>query len=277
MGLLDGKVAFITGVARGQGRSHALRMAEEGADIIGIDLCRQLESVEYPMATEEDLAETEKLVEARDRRLLASRVDVRDRPGLEDAIERGVAELGHLDVVVANAGIAPVTAGVDHGQQAWYDAIDVLLTGVYHTVDLAGRRMADQGTGGAIVITSSVAGFKGAGSVPLAASSPGGVGYVAAKHGVIGVMRHYAALLAPYNVRVNSVHPTGVNTPMVVNDAFARFFETYPDAGASLQNALPVEMIEAEDVTNAVVWLCSDQARYVTGVTFPVDAGLMIR
>ena len=277
MGLLEGKVAFITGVARGQGRSHAVRLAEEGADIIGVDLCRQVETVEYPMATEEDLAETEKLVEDRDRRILASRVDVRDRAGLQDAIERGVAELGRLDIVVPNAGIAPVPGEGDHGQQAWHDAIDILLTGVYHTVDLAGRRMVDQGTGGAIVITSSVAGLTGFGTVPLAASNPGLVGYVAAKHGVIGVMRHYAALLAPYNVRVNSVHPTGVNTPMIANEAFARHFETYPDAAAALQNALPVEMIEAQDVTNAVVWLCSDQARYVTGVTLPVDAGLLIR
>ena len=272
---LAGKVAFITGAARGQGRAHAVRMAEEGADIIGVDLCDQLDSVGYAMATEQDLAATERLVEDRDRRILASRVDVRDRGGLQHALERGVAELGRVDIAVANAGIAPLVGDVDH-QQAWYDAIDVLLTGVYHTVDLAGRSMVAQGHGGAIVITSSLAGLGGYGSLPVEASSPGWVGYIAAKHGVVGVMRHYAALLAPHEIRVNSVHPTGVNTPMIDNEHIREFFAGFTDP-TSLQNALPVTMIEPEDISNAIVWLCSDQARYVTGVTLPVDAGALLR
>ena len=276
MGMLDGKVAFITGVARGQGRAHAVRMAEEGADIIGVDLCEQLETVEYPMATEDDLAETVRMVEERGRRIRAGRVDVRDRAALEEAIEQGAEELGgHVDIAIANAGIAPIPEFVDHGQQAWHDAIDILLTGAYHTVDLAGRRMVHQGSGGAIVITSSIAGLKGLGTMPLEGSGPGLVGYVAAKHGVVGLMRHYAALLAPFSVRVNSIHPTGVNTPMVVNEAFGQFIEKFAgDWGVG--NALPVPVVEPEDIANAAIWLCSDQARYVTGVTMPVDAGVMI-
>jgi SDR family mycofactocin-dependent oxidoreductase len=276
MGKLEGRVALITGVARGQGRAHAVRMAEEGADIIGVDLCGQIETVEYAMSTTDDLDQTVKLVEDTGRRIVARQADVRDRAELRAALEEGVAELGHLDIVVANAGIAPITADANQPQEAWQDAIDVLLTGVYHTVDLTGRQLVEQGTGGSIVVTSSVAGMKGFGS-SLAASRPGLVGYVAAKHGVIGIMRHYAAVLAPHRIRVNSLHPTGVNTPMIANEVIAGYFEQFPEAAAALQNALPVELVEGDDVANAAVWLCSDDARYVTGVMLPVDAGLTVR
>ena len=258
MGRLEGRVAFITGVARGQGRAHAVRMAEEGADIVGVDLCGHIATVEYPMATTDDLDQTVKLVEDTGRRIVARQADVRDRPELEAALEDGIHELGPVTIAVANAGIAPMSAGPDQDPQAWQDAIDVLLTGAYYTADLTGRRMVTQGRGGSIVLTSSVAGMKGFGS-SLAASGPGLVGYVAAKHGVVGVMRHYAAVLAPAGIRVNSLHPTGVNTPMIANQTIAAYFERFPEAAAALANALPVELVEADDVANAAVWLCSEE------------------
>jgi SDR family mycofactocin-dependent oxidoreductase len=276
MGRLEGKVAFITGAARGQGRAHAVKMAQEGADIIAVDLCEQIHSVDYPMATPEDLAETVKLVEDHDRRIVAKRADVRDRGALQAAVDAGVAEFGHLDIVVANAGIAPGMGDARHSPEGWHDAIDVLLTGVYYTLDVAVPSMVDQDMGGSIVITSSTAGLKGLGR-NLAASGPGFFGYTAAKHGVVGLMRLYANVLAPHRIRVNSLHPTGVNTPMIVNESFARFVEEFPDSANAMQNALPVELIEPEDIANAAAWLCSDEARYITGVTLPVDAGFTVR
>jgi SDR family mycofactocin-dependent oxidoreductase len=276
MGRLDGKVAFITGAARGQGRAHAVKMAQEGADIIAVDLCDQIASVEYPMATPEDLGETVKLVEDQDRRIVAERADVRDREALRGVVETGVAEFGHLDIVVANAGIAPIFGEVGKSPAAWHDSIDVLLTGVYHTIDVAVPQMLERDMGGSIVITSSTAGLKGMGR-NLSAARPGFFGYTAAKHGVVGLMRLYANLLAPHRIRVNTLHPTGVNTPMIVNESFARFVEENPDAGDALQNALPVELVEPEDIANAAAWLCSDEARYITGVTLPVDAGFTVR
>ena len=276
MGRLDGKVAFITGAARGQGRAHAVKMAEEGADIIAVDLCGQIGSVEYPMATPEDLAETVKLVEDHDRRIVAQRADVREREALRAVVDAGVAEFGHLDIVVANAGIAPIFGEVGKSQEAWHDSIDVLLTGVYYTIDVAVPPMVERDMGGSVVITSSTAGLKGLGR-NLSAARPGFIGYTAAKHGVVGLMRLYANLLAPHRIRVNTLHPTGVNTPMIVNESFAHFVEEFPDAGDALQNALPVDLVEPEDIANAAAWLCSDEARYITGVTLPVDAGFTVR
>jgi SDR family mycofactocin-dependent oxidoreductase len=275
MGKLDQKVAFITGAARGQGRAHAVKMAQEGADIIAVDLCDQIDTVEYPMATPEDLEQTVKLVEDNDRRIVARRADVRDRSALQAALDAGLAELGHVDIVVANAGIAPMGVGADT-PAAWSDAIDVLLTGVYHTIEVAVAPMLEQGHGGSIVITSSTAGLKGL-ARELEGLTAGMVGYTAAKHGVVGLMRIYANALAAHRIRVNTVHPTGVNTPMVVNDVFARLFEERPSMASAFQNALPVEMVEPEDIANAAAWLCSDDARYITGVTLPVDAGFTVR
>ena len=276
MGKLEQKVAFITGAARGQGRAHAVKMAQEGADIIAIDLCAQMDSVGYPMSTPEDLAETVKLVEDQDRRIVAQQADVRNRAALQAAVDAGIAEFGRLDIVVANAGIAPVFGTTGLAGDAWTDAIDVLLTGVYLTIDVAVPTMVAQDQGGSIVITSSTAGLKGIGR-NLAATSPGMIGYTAAKHGVVGLMRLYANLLAAHRIRVNSLHPTGVNTPMVVNEQFARFIEEFPNAGEAMQNALPVQLVEPEDIANAAAWLCSDEARYITGVTLPVDAGFTVR
>jgi NAD(P)-dependent dehydrogenase (short-subunit alcohol dehydrogenase family) len=206
---------------------------------------------------------------------VAQRADVRDRDALRAAVDAGLAEFGHLDIVVANAGIAPMGPSARSGE-AWRDAIDVLLTGVYQTIDVAIPAMVERDAGGSIVITSSTAGLKGLGR-SLDTLSAGFLAYTAAKHGVVGLMRMYANVLAPHRIRVNSLHPTGVNTPMVVNEVFAREVEAHPDMVNALQNALPVELVEPEDIANAAAWLCSDEARYITGVTLPVDAGFTVR
>ena len=266
MGKLDGKVAFITGAARGQGRSHAIRLAEEGADIIAVDVCAQIDSVPYPMATPDDLADTVKQVEGLGRRIVAREADVRDAAALRSALADGVAELGQVEIVLANAGIAPMS--LDPRPQEWQDVIDVNLTGVYNTVEATRPGMVERGAGGAIVLTSSTAGINGIGG-----DAPGGLGYTAAKHGIVGLMRSYANILAPHRIRVNSVHPTGVRTPMVVNENMEKFLSADPAMGSAMANALPVDMVEPLDISNAIAWLVSDDARYVTGVTLPVDAG----
>jgi SDR family mycofactocin-dependent oxidoreductase len=268
-GSLKGKVALITGAARGQGRAHAVRLASEGADIIAIDLCDQIASVPYPLATPDDLAATVKLVEDTGARIVAKEADVRDRASLSAAAQAGVDELGRLDIVVANAGIAPMQSGDD----GWRDVIDVNLTGVYNTIKAAIPTMVKQGMGGSIVLISSAAGLAG-----VASPDAGSVGYAAAKHGVVGLMRVYANLLAKQSIRVNSIHPTGVETPMINND-FTRGWlakmAADSDSPGSMGNALPVEVLQPEDIANAVAWLVSDQARYITGVTLPVDAGFL--
>lgn len=267
MGELSGKVAFITGAARGQGRAHAVKLASAGADIIALDLCAQIESVPYPLATPDDLAETVKLVEETGARILPYEADVRDRDAVKAAVRSGTEKLGdRLDIVIANAGIAPMAAA-----EAWQDVIDVNLTGVYHTIDVAMKPMIKFGNGGAIVLTSSVAGLVGIGA-PMA----GSVGYAAAKHGIVGLMRAYANFLAAYSIRVNSVHPAGVNTPMIDNDFTRSWLDGLAQdsaGGPDMGNALPVQALEPEDIANAVFWLVSDAARYVTGVALPVDAG----
>lgn len=265
-GQLEGKVAFITGAARGQGRSHAIRLAQEGADIIAVDICAQIDTVPYPMSTPDDLAETVRQVEALDRRIQASQADVRDRTALQAAFDAGVAALGPVDIVLGNAGIAPMS--LRPTAREWQDVIDVNLTGVYNTVEVAKTPMIERGQGGAIVLTSSTAGLNGIGG-----NTPGGLGYTAAKHGVVGLMRSYANYLAPHRIRVNTVHPTGVNTPMVVNEPMQEYLQADPSMGQALANALPVDMLEPVDISNAILWLVSDAARYVTGVTLPVDAG----
>ncbi len=265
MPALDGKVAFITGAARGQGRAEAVRLASDGASIIAVDICDQIASVPYPLATPDDLALTVKLVEDTGARIVAQQADVRDQDALKNALAAGIDELGRLDIVVANAGIAPMQSGPD----GWQDVIDVNLTGVYHTVEVAIPTLIEQGDGGAIVLTSSVAGLIGVGS-----HDAGAVGYVAAKHGIVGLVRLYANLLAPHSIRVNSVHPAGVDTPMINNEATRQWLGSIADkTPQEMGNALPVQVLQPEDIANAVAWLVSDEARYVTGVTLPVDAG----
>ncbi|GAA4728474.1 mycofactocin-coupled SDR family oxidoreductase [Actinomycetospora chibensis] len=274
MGQLDGKVAFITGAARGQGRSHALRLAREGADIIGVDLCEQVGTVQYAMSTPEDLAQTAKEVEDLDRRIVTRQADVRDKRGLQEAFDAGVAELGRVDIILANAGIANQVGGEpDDEERGWQDVIDINLTGVYNTVRVAAPRMIEQGDGGAIVLTSSTQGLSGRGGDGGGAMS----GYAAAKHGVVGLMRTFAHWLAPHSIRVNTVHPTGVNTPMVVNPQLEAWMAANPEKGDALANLLPVEMVEAVDISNAILYLVSDAGRYVSGVTLPVDAGFSVK
>ncbi|KRD08500.1 3-ketoacyl-ACP reductase [Mycobacterium sp. Root265] len=267
MGSLSGKVAFITGAARGQGRAHAVTLASEGADIIAVDLCDQIASVPYPLASPDDLAATVKLVEETGARIYATEADVRERDSLKSALRAGTELLGdRLDIVIANAGIAPMA-----GEDAWQDVIDVNLTGVYNTVDVAMKPMVKFGNGGSIVLTSSVAGLVGLGS-PIA----GSVGYAAAKHGIVGLMRVYANVLAQFNIRVNSIHPAGVDTPMIDNDFTRSWLEgmaQQSQRGPDMSNALPVQTLKVEDIANAVLWLVTDASRYVTGVALPLDAG----
>jgi SDR family mycofactocin-dependent oxidoreductase len=273
---LEGQVAFITGAARGQGRSHAIRLAEEGADIIAIDLCEPIDSVAYEMPTEEDLADTAKLVQDTGRRIVTAKADVRDRAGLQRALDDGIAELGRLDIVVANAGVMPVLGEKARPDNAWHDAVNVMLTGVYYTCEVAIPTLIKQGTGGSIVITSSTAGLKGITARPSMLNA-GMLGYHASKHGVVGLMRAYANALASESIRVNTVHPTGVNTPMVVNEAFLMWAMEEEGVVENFQNALPIPMIEPEDVSNAVAWLCMPASRAITGVALPVDAGFTLR
>jgi (+)-trans-carveol dehydrogenase len=275
MGRVEGKVAFVTGAARGQGRSHAVRLAEEGADIVAIDLCSQVDSVTYPMATPDDLLETVAQVEALDRRIVASHADVRDYAQLSSVLNDAVAELGRLDIVCANAGIYSRGRMVDMPEQTWRDMIDVNLTGVWHTCKAAIPHLVAAG-GGSMILTSSAVGLRAAQNVGH---------YAAAKHGLVGLMRTLALELAGDMIRVNSVHPTGVDTMMIQNDTLYHQMRpdldhpTRDDAAPIMQsmNALPIPWVEPVDISNAVLFLASDEARYVTGVTFPVDAGMTIK
>ena len=276
MGRVAGKVAFITGAARGQGRSHALRLAEEGADIIAVDICAQIDGVPFPMSTPADLEQTVKGVEALGRRILAIQVDVRDYDALKAALDAGVAELGRLDIVVANAGIGTFGRADELTDQAWRDVIDVDLKSVWHTAKAAIPHLRAGGRGGSIVITASGAGLKGSGNLAH---------YVAAKTGAVGLMRSLAVELAPDFIRVNAIAPTTVNTQMVHNDAMYQLFRpdlenpTLDDVlGAYTSiNLLPVPWVEPLDISNAVLFLVSDEARYITGVPLPVDAGFLLK
>jgi (+)-trans-carveol dehydrogenase len=274
-GRVEGKVAFITGAARGQGRSHAITLAREGADIIAVDLCAQIASVPYPMATPQDLAQTVKEVEATGRRIVATQADVRDYEALKRALNEGVARLGRLDIVSANAGIVSYDQAADLAEQTWQDVIDVDLTGEWHAAKAAIPHLRAAG-GGSMILTSSDAGLK-----PLQNLAH----YVAAKHGVIGLMRTLALELAPDFIRVNALAPTTVDTPMVMNEATYRLFRPDLDnptaedmAEASrATNVLPIAWVEPVEISNALLFLASDEARYITGVALPVDAGQAIK
>ncbi|WP_181779249.1 mycofactocin-coupled SDR family oxidoreductase [Pseudonocardia pini] len=273
MGKLDGKVAFITGAARGQGRSHAIRLAQEGADIIAVDWLQDISTVDYPMSTQSDLDETVKQIEGLDRRIHTTKADVRDFGALKAAYEAGVAELGPVDIVLGNAGICQLGSAEPDPVQAFNDVVGVNLVGVWNSVYVAAQDMIDRGQGGAIVLTSSTQGLSGRGSD----GSAGAQGYAAAKHGVVGLMRSFANWLSPHGIRVNTVHPTGVATPMVENDVIGRYLEENPQAGQMAANLMPVGLVDPVDISNAILYLVSDDGRYVTGVTLPVDAGFNVR
>jgi len=270
-------VAFITGAARGQGRAHAIRLAEEGADIIAVDICEDVETIPYAGATEEDLAQTVKEVESLDRRIVATKADVRDFGALKRALDDGVAELGRLDIVSANAGVGLYpTQSQDMAENTWQTMIDINLTGVWHTTKAATPHLIEGGRGGSMILTSSTMGLK---------SNQNIAHYASAKHGVVGLMRTLALELAPHMIRVNSVHPTQVDTPMIMNDATFQLFrpdlehpgrEDFEPASQEM-NALPIPWVEAVDVSNAVLFLASDEARYITGMALPVDAGSLLK
>jgi SDR family mycofactocin-dependent oxidoreductase len=275
VGVLNGKVAFISGGARGQGRSHCVRLAEEGADIITFDICGPVESVDYAMPTIDDLEETVKLVENLGRKIVARQADVRDQMAVQAVFDEGVAELGRIDIVLANAGVMSMVGKGRYMRQGWHDAIDIMLTGVFHTCEAAIPKLIEQGEGGAIVITSSTAGFKSA-IREMGMKSDGLMGYTAAKHGVVGIMRSYANVLGPYSIRTNTVHPTGVNTPMIDNPEFAELIAEQPSLGEAIHNTLPILAVEPVDISNAILFLVSDAGRYVNGATLAVDAGSSI-
>lgn len=267
-GRVEGKVAFITGAARGQGRSHAIRLAEEGCDIIAVDILEDYPTVRYAMSGRAELSETVRAVEALDRRIVAAKADVRDAATLRAALDAGVAELGRLDIVCANAGIYTVQSWDQVTPGVWQDTIDTNLTGVWNTMVVAVPHLIGAG-GGSIIATSSTAGLKG---MPFLAP------YVAAKHAVVGICRSLANELAGHHIRVNTVHPAGVDTPMVAGrETLEPFLSRSPELGAIFTNGLPVEALDPRDVSNAVLWLASEEARYVTGAALTVDAGNTIR
>jgi (+)-trans-carveol dehydrogenase len=276
MGRVEGKVAFITGAGHGQGRSHAVRLAQEGADIIALDLCAPVDTVPYRMSTDADLEETARLVKAAGQRIVTSRTDVRDFDALKQALDDGVAQLGRLDIVAANAGVVSYGPAAELAERSWQDVIDVNLTGVWHTCKAAIPHLIEGGRGGAMILTSSVAGLKG---------WENQAHYVSAKHAVIGLMRTLAKELAPHSIRVNTVHPTAVNTDMLLNDYTYKLFRpeleapTLDDAKKLFYelNLLPIPWVEAVDISNALLFLASDEARYITGAMLPVDAGCTLK
>jgi SDR family mycofactocin-dependent oxidoreductase len=272
---MQGKVALVTGAARGQGRSHAVRLAQEGADIIAVDVCSQIKSVSYPMATEADLAETARLVEELDRRIVTQVADVRDRAPLAAAVEAGIAALGHLDVVVANAGIIPLGAGIP--PIAFFDSVSVDLVGVINTVEAAFPHL---GAGASVICIGSMAAMMPGGT----GEAPGTAGYSHAKRGVARFTHDLAQVLAPHNIRVNAIHPGNIDTDMLQNEAMYRLFRpdlehpTREDAQPAFgsMHKLPVNTLDPADISEAVLYLASDASRYVTGLQMKVDAGALL-
>jgi SDR family mycofactocin-dependent oxidoreductase len=269
---LDGKVALITGAARGIGRAQAVRFGQEGADIVALDICGPVDTVVIPHATPEDLDETARLVTEAGARIHTEIVDVRDVAAVQAATDRGVQRFGRLDVVCATAGITSRGLTLELDENAWRTMLDVNLTGVWHTCRAAAPHLIARGAG-AIVLTNSIAGLRGLVGVAH---------YTAAKHGVVGLMRALAHELAPHSIRVNCVHPTNVDTPMIQNDAVSSAFRPDLDRpptraefaeAARRMNLLAVPWIDPIDVANAALFLASEEARYITAVTLPVDAG----
>jgi SDR family mycofactocin-dependent oxidoreductase len=276
MGRVEGKVAFITGAARGQGRSHAVRLAEEGADIIAVDICRDIESIKYSLATPDDLKETVRLVESLDRRIVAVQADVREPAQLTAALEQGLAEFGKLDIVVAQAGIAAMKG--EPPLRAWTDVIGTNLLGSINAIHAALPYLTK---GASVIATGSSAAFMP--DVPMMnpGADPGGVGYMVAKKALANYIHELARTLAPHQIRANAVHPTNVNTAMLQSEPMYQSFRpdlehpTREDAEPAfgVQQAFPIPYVEPIDISNAVLFLASDEARYVTGMQFRVDAG----
>ncbi|HEX4361556.1 MAG TPA: mycofactocin-coupled SDR family oxidoreductase [Pseudonocardia sp.] len=276
-GRVAGKVAFISGAARGQGRAHALRLAAEGADIIAFDACGPVSSQGAPPASKDDLAETVRGVEALDRRIVAEVADARDFDAVTGVLAEGLDQFGRVDIVAANAGIQGIASSTaEASEQDWRAVLDTNLTGVWNTARAAVPHLVARGEGGVILLTSSSLALKAVGNFGA---------YTAAKHGVVGLMRTLAVELAPHHIRVNSIHPTTVRTPLLLNENNWRIFRpdlAHPELADVIDlyrglNLLPVPWVEPEDVANALLFLASDEARYVTGVAFPVDAGMSVK
>jgi SDR family mycofactocin-dependent oxidoreductase len=272
-GRLENKVALVTGAARGQGRNHAVQMAEEGADIIALDLCAQIDSVPYPMSTPDELAETGRLVEKFGRKIHTVVADVRSPQSMQSAVAAGVAAVGPIDIVVANAGIGSIGALNPDHEKTFRDTMEVNVFGVWNTIAACADGMIARGAGGSIILISSVMGLSGRGGDGTGAFA----GYAASKHGVVGLMRSSAYWLAPHQIRVNTVHPTGVDTDMINNDNTARWVAENPSAQAVLANLIDVPMVRTRDISGAVIFLASDDSVYVTGTSLPVDAGFLIK
>lgn len=273
MGRMDGKVAFITGAGRGQGRAHAVRLAEEGADIIALDVLENLEGFAYPMASTADRDEVVAQVESLGRRIIFEKADIRDLPRLQEVASAGVAEFGHIDVVVANAGAASPAVSYTMSEERFVETIDMFLTSAWRTIRAVAPHMIEAKRGGSIILISSTSGLIGVANMPH---------YVAAKHGVTGLMKACAIELGPFDIRVNAVAPSNVNTPMLHSPAIREVWtgnaaatdeEIKPVMAA--MHILDVPWVEPVDVSHAVLWLASDEARYVTGSTIPVDAGAL--
>ncbi len=271
MGSLNGKVAFITGAARGQGRAHAVRLASDGADIIALDICADVDSIDYPQSRQEDLDETARLVEKEGRRIVARQADVRDADAVEQVVADGLAEFERIDIVIANAGVIRLGSGGDR-RETFRNILDVNLVGVWNTVEAALPALIEGGRGGSIVLTSSSAGLKGTGT-----DRAGGQAYTAAKRGLVGLMQVWANEYAQHSIRVNTIHPTGVATGMVMNETMGRLLEANDTAVAAMQNALPIQILMPEDIANAVAFLVSDEAKFITGTAWPLDAGFAVR
>jgi SDR family mycofactocin-dependent oxidoreductase len=276
MGKLDGKVAFITGIARGQGRSHALTLAREGADIIGLDLCRTPASVPYHGATQADLEETVRLVEVTGRKIVAEQADVRDLAQVQAVFDAGIAQFGRVDIVLPNAGICAGGLTWEITPEAWQEMLDVNLTGPWHTVRVAIPTMIEQGQGGSVVFTGSVDALKGSANISS---------YAAAKHGITGLMRSLANEVGQYGIRVNSINPGHVDTIMLGNEFVWGLFRpdlnkpTKQDVVESFRstNLLPEPWMQPQDVSNAILYLVSDEGRYVTGTTQLLDTGFLAK
>jgi SDR family mycofactocin-dependent oxidoreductase len=269
------KVAFITGVARGQGRAHAVKLASRGMNIIGLDICADIASMDYPNATEDDLLATVKQVQAAGGEIVAAPGDVRSYDDLGRVLQAGLDRFGRVDVLLANAGIIRLSPGGDR-DQTWSDIIDVNLTGVWRTIEVVLPAIRAGHRGGSIVITSSTAGIKGTGT-----DKAGAQAYTAAKRGLVGLMQVLANEHAAEMIRVNTIHPTGVRTGMNENPAMEALMAQAAAGGkntiSAMQNALPIPILQPENIADAVAWLVSDEASYITGIQLPLDAGFAIR
>jgi SDR family mycofactocin-dependent oxidoreductase len=274
MGQLDGRVALITGAARGMGRSHAIRLAEEGADIIAVDICRDIDGVAVRLSTPDDLTATVAMVEQLDRRVVPVTADVRDRPALRDAVRAGVERLGRLDIVVANAGIwavRPEQPTDDQGRlEVWNVTLDVNLTGVWNTIEVATPFIVAGGRGGSIVVISSTAALQTVSNDDVAFTS-----YSVSKWGLIGLMKMTASDLARHAIRVNAVHPSGVNTPLTTSEVVQEYWNEHAELAEHTSRAY--QPVDERDISDAVLYLASDASRAVSGISLPVDSGSLVR